>query len=174
MSPLFRPLTADDLDTMQLIEQAAHAHPWSRNLLAESFGERYFTGSLWQPLQKAAESVSGGGRLLGYFIADRILDESTLMNICVAPELQGQGFGRLLMSYYLQHCEQFAVSQCWLEVRASNSAAQALYLASGYQENGRRRHYYQSAAGDEDAVLMELKLKNSLVVPILNGTLFQG
>lgn len=159
MSPLFRPLTPVDLDAMLAIEQAAHAHPWSRNLLAESFGERYFTGALWLPQQQATIPALGEERLLGYFIADRILDESTLMNICVAPEQQGQGFGRQLMAHYLQLCDQQSVTQCWLEVRASNLAAQALYLASGYQENGRRRHYYQSVAGDEDAVLMALQLK---------------
>ncbi|WP_417617947.1 ribosomal protein S18-alanine N-acetyltransferase [Oceanisphaera sp.] len=159
MSPLFRPLTRADLDVMLVIEQAAHAHPWSRNLLADSFGERYFTGALWLPRQQAAVSAGDKERLLGYFIADRVLDESTLMNICVAPEQQGQGFGRQLITHYLRLCAQQSVTQCWLEVRASNLAAQALYLACGYQETGRRRHYYQSAAGDEDAVLMALQLK---------------
>lgn len=157
MSPVFRPLTPDDLDAMLALEQAAHAHPWSRNLLADSFGNRYFTGSLWLPQQQVVTEKSE--RLLGYFIADGILDESTLMNICVAPERQGQGFGRQLITHYLHLCARQNITQCWLEVRASNMAAQALYLACGYQENGRRRHYYQSAAGAEDAVLMALLLK---------------
>ncbi|GGB49326.1 ribosomal-protein-alanine acetyltransferase [Oceanisphaera marina] len=156
MSPVFRPLTPDDLDAMLALEQAAHAHPWSRNVLADSFGNRYFTGSLWLQQQQAATEKSE--QLLGYFIADGILDESTLMNICVAPEQQGQGFGRQLITHYLHLCERQHITQCWLEVRASNMAAQALYQACGYQENGRRRHYYQSAAGAEDAVLMALLL----------------
>lgn len=157
MSPVFRPLTPDDLDAMLALEQAAHAHPWSRNVLADSFGHRYFTGSLWLPQHPTTTEVSQ--RLLGYFIADGILDESTLMNICVAPEQQGQGFGRQLLTHYLHLCERQNITQSWLEVRASNMAAQALYQACGYQESGRRRHYYQSVAGAEDAVLMALLLK---------------
>lgn len=157
MSPVFRPLTPDDLDAMLALEQAAHAHPWSRNVLAGSFGTRYFTGSLWLPQQQTATEAGQG--LLGYFIADGILDESTLMNICVAPEQQGQGFGRQLLTHYLHLCERQNITQSWLEVRASNMAAQALYQACGYQESGRRRHYYQSVAGAEDAVLMALLLK---------------
>ncbi|MFP2769738.1 ribosomal protein S18-alanine N-acetyltransferase [Oceanisphaera sp. KMM 10153] len=149
MSPLFRPLSTADLDAMQLVEQAAHAHPWSRSLLADSFGERYFTGSLW------LQEQGGQELLLGYFIADRILDESTLMNICVSPDQQGQGLGRQLMEHYLCLCKDQGLTQLWLEVRASNTSAQALYLSCGYTENGRRRHYYQNASGLEDAILMK-------------------
>ncbi|GHA05101.1 ribosomal protein S18-alanine N-acetyltransferase [Oceanisphaera arctica] len=161
MQPLFRPLSADDLDTMLLVEQAAHGHPWSRSLLADSFGERYFTGSLWlsgQGFQDKGFSEQASqeqGQLLGYFIADRILDESTLMNICVSPDKQGLGLGRQLMDHYLRLCKQQGLTQLWLEVRESNTSAQALYLSCGYIESGRRRHYYQSASGFEDAILMK-------------------
>ncbi|WP_445400626.1 ribosomal protein S18-alanine N-acetyltransferase [Zobellella sp. An-6] len=144
MPPLFRPLTAADLDAMVAVEQAAHASPWSRTLLADSFGERYFTGSFWQ-----------GEQLLGYFIADRILDESTLMNICVAPSWQGRGLGRQLLEQYLRLCRERGLARLWLEVRASNAPALALYRACGYVECGRRRDYYQTAGGREDAVLMQ-------------------
>ncbi len=151
MPPLFRPLSAADLDAMLVVEQAAHAHPWSRRLLADSFGERYFTGSLW--LQD--KGVQKQEQLLGYFIADRILDESTLMNICVSPDRQGQGLGRQLMEHYLRLCEQLSLTQRWLEVRESNTSARALYLSCGYVESGRRRHYYQGASGPEDAIMMK-------------------
>ncbi|WP_298719554.1 ribosomal protein S18-alanine N-acetyltransferase [uncultured Oceanisphaera sp.] len=168
MSPIFRPLSADHLGAMLAVEQAAHTHPWSRSLLADSFGERYFTGSLW---------LSGPGlqdkglpesrrqepeQLLGYFIADRILDESTLMNICVSPAWQGQGLGRQLMANYLRLCEQQGLTRLWLEVRASNTSAQALYLSCGYVEGGRRRHYYRTDTGFEDAVLMHKVLMNKV------------
>ncbi|MBM7456652.1 ribosomal-protein-alanine N-acetyltransferase [Oceanisphaera litoralis] len=148
MQPLFRPLSADDLDAMLVVEQAAHVHPWSRRLLADSFGERYITGSLWLPEQGLKE------RLLGYFIADRILDESTLMNICVSPGQQGGGLGRQLMEHYLRLCERQGLTRLWLEVRESNIAARALYLSCGYVESGRRRHYYQGITGPEDAIMM--------------------
>ncbi|MBR9858590.1 MAG: ribosomal protein S18-alanine N-acetyltransferase [Gammaproteobacteria bacterium] len=141
---------------MLAVEQAAHTHPWSRNLLADSFGERYFTGSLWLSASQRQEPE----QLLGYFIADRILDESTLMNICVSPAWQGQGLGRQLMAHYLRLCEQQGLTQLWLEVRSSNTSAQALYQSCGYAECGRRRHYYRTDTGFEDAVLMNQVLMN--------------
>jgi len=42
----------------------------------------------------------------------------------------------------------------FLEVRASNIAAQEMYRKFGYEESGRRRRYYKD--NDEDAILMNL------------------
>ncbi|MDP5293533.1 ribosomal protein S18-alanine N-acetyltransferase [Oceanimonas sp. CHS3-5] len=147
MQPQFRPLTPADLDAMVMLEQSAHAHPWSPALLADAFGERYFTGALWH--QNA---------LLGYFIADRVLDESTLMNICVAPAHQGRGLGRQLLENYFAQCRTLGLGWLWLEVRASNRAALSLYASAGFEESGRRRNYYPTADGHEDAVLMQKRL----------------
>ncbi|WP_245849882.1 ribosomal protein S18-alanine N-acetyltransferase [Oceanimonas doudoroffii] len=147
MQPEFRPLSLADLDAMAALEQAAHAHPWSRALLADVFGERYFTGALWH-----------GQQLQGYFIADSVLDESTLMNICVSPAWQGRGLGRRLLEHYFTQCRARALGWLWLEVRASNLAAIHLYASSGYQESGRRRNYYPSDVGHEDAVIMQKRL----------------
>ncbi|MGO4998110.1 ribosomal protein S18-alanine N-acetyltransferase [Oceanisphaera sp. W20_SRM_FM3] len=170
MSLLFRALTPADLDAMQALEQAAHSHPWTRETLASSFGQRYFTGSLWsdvsatEPAPKPAPkpalkpALKSEPTLVGYFIADGVLDESTLMNICVAPVAQGKGLGRQLLEYYLAACAERGITQHWLEVRASNLKAQALYLSADYQEYSQRHDYYPTATGWEDAVLMAFKV----------------
>ncbi|ART80026.1 ribosomal protein S18-alanine N-acetyltransferase [Oceanisphaera avium] len=154
MSLLFRALTPEDLAAMQALENQAHTHPWTRQTLASSFGARYFTGSLWT----AATSLEPKGTLQGYFVADKVLDESTLMNICVAPSAQRQGLGRQLMTHYLRLCRERDITQHWLEVRASNIGAQALYAAMDYQEYSVRHDYYPTAKGWEDAVLMAFKV----------------
>lgn len=159
MPLLFRALTPADLDAMQALEQAAHSHPWTRDTLASSFGQRYFTGSFWT----AASAEQSGleqreSQLVGYFIADGVLDESTLMNICVAPAAQGKGLGRQLLDHYLAACAERGITQHWLEVRASNLKAQALYLSADYQEYSQRHDYYPTASGWEDAVLMAYKV----------------
>ncbi|MNR57792.1 ribosomal-protein-alanine N-acetyltransferase [compost metagenome] len=46
----------------------------------------------------------------------------------------------------------------WLEVRASNRAAIALYEDLGFNEVTVRRNYYPSANGREDAIVMALPL----------------
>ena len=43
----------------------------------------------------------------------------------------------------------------FLEVRASNLAAQAMYRKFGYEETGRRPRYYKD--NGEDAILMTLE-----------------
>lgn len=145
MSLLFRPLVPADLSAMSQVEQAAHPHPWSVNLLADSFSERNLSGGAWSQQQ-----------LLGYFIADTILDESTLLNICVQPYHQGAGVGSQLLRYYLEQCAHRAIKYHYLEVRASNQAALTLYARYGYIVAGRRRDYYPTQYGHEDAILMQL------------------
>ena len=132
------------------IEQVAHVHPWSAALLADSFGERYLAVGLWQiaPDQDAV--------LQGFYIADGLLDESTLHNICVHPRGQGKGWGRQLLADYLQRSALRGSQQWWLEVRASNTRARQLYERAGYQQVGLRRGYYRQGDGrSEDACVMQ-------------------
>jgi ribosomal-protein-alanine N-acetyltransferase len=46
----------------------------------------------------------------------------------------------------------------WLEVRASNTAAIALYESLGFNEATIRRNYYPAKEGREDAIIMALPL----------------
>ena len=46
----------------------------------------------------------------------------------------------------------------WLEVRASNVAAIALYESLGFNEATIRRNYYPTAEGREDAIIMALPI----------------
>ncbi|HBV40592.1 MAG TPA: ribosomal-protein-alanine N-acetyltransferase, partial [Erwinia sp.] len=46
----------------------------------------------------------------------------------------------------------------WLEVRASNHAAIALYQQLDFNEVSVRRNYYPTAEGKEDAIIMALTI----------------
>ena len=94
------------------------------------------------------------GQLVGFYIADQLLDESTLHNICVDPRHQGEGIGRLLLAHYLQTSAAAGCRCWWLEVRRSNLCAQHLYLQAGYQQVGVRKGYYRAEQGSEDALVM--------------------
>ncbi len=139
----FRPLTPADVPAMLPIEQSAHPFPWSERVLQSSFGERYANVGCWQ-----------GERFLGYYIAEQLLDESTLHNICVDPRHQGEGMGRLLLAHYLQASEAAGCRCWWLEVRRSNQRARHLYEQAGYQQVGVRKGYYRAEQGQEDALVM--------------------
>ena len=59
------------------------------------------------------------------------------------------------MEAMLDFCRREGMDLVTLEVRVSNSAAQALYEKFGFQKTGIRPGYYRSPP--EDALLMALK-----------------
>ena len=81
-----------------------------------------------------------------------IVDEAHLMNIAVAPSLQGQGLGELLLLDLLERVRGKGAVTCTLEVRPSNIRAQRLYKRLGFDVAGRRKHYYVDDG--EDALIM--------------------
>ncbi|CAM3641742.1 ribosomal protein S18-alanine N-acetyltransferase [Rahnella bruchi] len=140
-------LTTADLPRAFEIEQASHAFPWTENTLASNQGERYLNLKIMQ-----------GEVMAGFAITQIVLDEATLFNIAIDPAFQRQGLGRTLLEEVIQLLEQKDVFTLWLEVRASNAKAIALYESLGFNELSVRRNYYPAAQGREDAIMMALPL----------------
>ena len=68
--------------------------------------------------------------------------ECALDNVVVAESWRKQGIGTRLLSASLLWCRAHAGSSVWLEVRASNRGAIALYERAGFSIAGRRPGYY--------------------------------
>lgn len=144
----FEPLTAARVDAVVAVEQMAYTHPWSH---------RNFTDSLASGHQ--AQLLMAGDTLLGYFIAMQGVDEVHLLNITVAPACQRQGWARVMLDALAIWARGQRAGWIWLEVRASNTRAQAIYETHGFRRVGQRRAYYPAARGQrEDALVMCLKL----------------
>ena len=142
------PLTEALLDDVLRIEKSAYAHPWTRGNFADSLKSGY------QLL-----ALMGGDTLIGYFVAMEGVDEVHLLNITVAPEFQGQGFGVLMLDALSVWARSRQALCLWLEVRESNARAMRVYERFGYRRVGERKHYYPAARGQrEHAVVMSLKL----------------
>ena len=99
--------------------------------------------------------VDGTGRICDNPV---VLDEATLFNIAVDPAFQRRGLGRELLTHLIRELETRDVFTLWLEVRASNVAAIALYESLGFNEATIRRNYYPTAEGREDAIIMALPI----------------
>jgi ribosomal-protein-alanine N-acetyltransferase len=138
-----------DLPHVLAIESAAYAFPWSigvfRDCLASGYG-------CWVLESDQADIV-------GYAVVSVAADEAHLLNICVAPAMQGQGHGRRLVLRMLDAIRWHRAERVFLEVRPSNPAAIALYQSLGFAEIGRRPRYYPAADGREDAIVMGRELQ---------------
>lgn len=140
-------LSTADLTRAWHIEKRAHAFPWSEQTLASNQGERYRNYQL-----------SVDGEMAAFAITQVVLDEATLFNIAVDPAYQRRGLGRALLEHVIDEVEKLGVVTLWLEVRASNVAAIALYESVGFNEATIRRNYYPTADGREDAIIMALPI----------------
>lgn len=142
-----RPMQGEDLDAILLIEPVIYSHPWTRGNFSDSLKSGY---SAWV--------MTLHDEIIGYTLMVLALDEAQLLNISVAESYQKQGLGRVLLNHMLDIAKQNKATNMFLEVRASNASAIALYANMGFDEVSVRRGYYPAETGREDAVVMRLIL----------------
>lgn len=144
---VLRDMTRADLPAIVRIEQRVHAYPWSCGNFMDSLNSN-----------DVCKIYESSGELLGYAILMLAVDEGQLLNISVAIEFQRLGLGRKLLKAVMEVARGRGMQRMILEVRPSNLTALVLYRGFGFHEVGRRRGYYRSANGCEDAIVMEYVL----------------
>lgn len=82
--------------------------------------------------------------------------QGDIQTLAVAPDFRRQGIAREILLALLSEASSRGVSEVFLEVRADNQPARALYESEGFREIARRPGYYQP--GSVDAVVMKKKL----------------
>ena len=122
------------------IERASFADAWTENMLLEEL-------SCANALFLCAFE---GETLCGYVIAHTVLDECEIYDIAVAEEFRRRGIALALLHAVLQNAGK--LSAVYLEVRAKNTGAIALYESFGFARMGLRRGYYENPK--DDAILM--------------------
>lgn len=142
----YRPMQAADLDRVLALEKNAFSHPWTRKLYADALTSY----ECWM--------MCVDKQHVGHGVISQVLDEAHLLNIAIAVEQQGQGLGLQLLEHLMQRASQRGCVECFLELRASNRSAYALYERFGFNEIGRRRDYYPALDGYEDALVMACTL----------------
>lgn len=137
------PMHSGDLDEILAIESAVYPFPWTRGNFADSIAAGH---SAWV--------CRIGGELVGYVVLMLVLDEAHLLNISVAPRRHGMGFGARLLRHAMAVARADGAGSMLLEVRPSNERALALYRHFGFVGIGRRKAYYPSVEGREDALVL--------------------
>ncbi|MDW8765606.1 ribosomal protein S18-alanine N-acetyltransferase [Streptococcus suis] len=89
-----------------------------------------------------------GQELVGFLAVQTVLDEMEILQIAVKADFQRLGIASQLMADVMDWD-----GDIFLEVRESNSAAQALYTRQHFTKIGKRKDYYRNPV--EDAVIMK-------------------
>lgn len=143
----FFPITISDVDMLLVVENGCHSHPWSKKTFQSCIGGRYF-----------GHYLKDNDKIIGFYVGEYILGEATLMDICICPSFQGNGYGKFLLEHYQSQATELGATTLFLEVRAKNISALMMYINGGYIEIDRRTGYYPSAVGYEDAIVMKKSL----------------
>lgn len=95
-------------------------------------------------------------KVVGFLAISQLAGELEITNIAIKKAYQGHGLGSQLLAN-LDHID-FPI---FLEVRASNTPAQALYEKFGFDIIGKRKQYYHEPV--EDAIIMKREGKYEVI-----------
>jgi len=140
-----RAMQPDDLDAVLRLERASQPAPWSAGQFMQELSNPYATVDLL-----FREEV-----LAGYLCSWLLCGELHVQNIVTALEFRRQGVAASLLRHVLERAALQGFEAAFLEVRAGNEAAIALYRQFGFGLVSRRRRYY---ADGEDALVMEMRV----------------
>lgn len=90
--------------------------------------------------------------ILGFAGMWLMFDEAHITTIGVKRTLRGRGLGELMLVHLVDASRDMGAKRLTLEVRMSNTVAQALYRKYSFKEEGVRKRYYSDDG--EDAMIM--------------------
>lgn len=145
MTAALRRATPGDLDAVMALEVATFpTDAWAREAMA---------AELAGPHGHYVVAVAGD-RIVGYagLLAPRGSGQADIQTVAVAADARRRGIGRALVVELLAEAARRGATEVFLEVRADNPTAQALYTDLGFEEIAVRPRYYQPDG--VDAVVM--------------------
>lgn len=153
--PHIREVSKDDLEAIKEIETSCFPVPWNPevfDILARWEG----TIPLKDERILHMNVLEDDGRLCGYVVWEENSEDSEghLMNIAIANDSRGQGFGKKLLEHVLKSLRASGSTECWLEVRSGNESARSLYESMGMRASERIPNYYDN----EDAIIYRINL----------------
>ena len=158
-----RPATPDDIDAIMALEEATFENDaWS----AESMSSELGSENTWYLVAFAAAGADADDAapdaadgtapdaLAGYagLLAPEGSREAEIQTIAVSPSARRHGLGRTLMETLLAEARIRGARQVFLEVRADNPNARALYDSLGFEQIGVRKKYYQPDGVDAEVM----------------------
>jgi ribosomal-protein-alanine N-acetyltransferase len=139
----------------------------SRDLIEHGFRWRWTPARIRRCLVDTATNVAvatagDGERIAGFAIMRYADDEAHLVLLGVDPALRRRGIASALIAWHETAALTAGIGVAYVEARAANDAARALYRSLGYHEVQRVRGYYE---GVESAVRLAKDLWASPSAP---------
>lgn len=141
---MIRPMTATDVPSVAALEKLCFSDPWSASSIASELDNPLSLWLVWEEDGVAA----------AYLGVQRVPPQADVMNVAVSPALRRRGIARALFAELERRLPE--IDELFLEVRASNSGAIALYRTLGFEQVGRRPNYYLDPR--EDALILRKEL----------------
>jgi ribosomal-protein-alanine N-acetyltransferase len=145
---VIRPMVESDVSDVVATERAAYQFPWSEGIFRDCLRVGY-----------VCRVVTVQNHVVGYGVMSVGAGEAHILNLCILEGYRCRGIGKGLLSYLLERGAAAGMSEAFLEVRPSNTAAIRLYQSLGFEQVGMRRGYYQAVGGREDAAVLKLPLR---------------
>ena len=137
---MIRPMTAADVPSVAALEKLCFSDPWSASSIASELDNPLSLWLVWEE----------DGAAAAYLGVQRVPPQADVMNVAVSPALRRRGIARALFAELERRLPE--IDELFLEVRASNSGAIALYRTLGFEQVGRRPNYYLDPR--EDALIL--------------------
>lgn len=141
---MIRPMTAADVSSVAALEKLCFSDPWSVSSIASELDNPLSLWLVWEE----------DGAAAAYLGVQRVPPQADVMNVAVSPALRRRGIARALFAELERRLSE--IDELFLEVRASNSGAIALYRTLGFEQVGRRPNYYLDPR--EDALILRKEL----------------
>jgi [ribosomal protein S18]-alanine N-acetyltransferase len=132
------PITEHDLLEVVEIEESCGLSTWGW----EAYYAELEKGSIVLGARRVNTDWKEDTQILGFISAALVVDELHVHNIGVRPTCQKKGIGSSLLKAAIREGIKRGIKAAFLEVRASNLAAQALYRKYGFKVVGTRENYY--------------------------------
>ena len=147
MKITIRKMTAQDVPAVAQIDRMSFTLPWPEHAFQYEVSDNRAA--------RCFVAETEDKRLAAMVVSWVIVDELHIATIATHPEFRRQGIGASILTAALKDGVQAGVKRAFLEVRAGNEGAQAMYRKFGFEASGRRIKYYKD--NGEDAILMTLE-----------------
>ncbi len=144
MKVIIRKMKVEDVPSVTEIDRVSFSLPWPEH----AFRYEVTDNRVARCFVAEAENK----QIVAAIVSWLILDELHIATIATHPDFRRQGIGASLLAEAFKDAVEAGGQRAFLEVRAGNSAAQAMYRKFGFKNTGRRPKYYKD--NGEDAILM--------------------